>query len=190
MSQASTHTPMMQQYLKIKSEFPDTLLFYRMGDFYELFYEDARRSAEMLDITLTARGQSAGEPIPMAGVPYHSAEGYIARLVKLGVSVAIAEQVGDPCGMQHSLSGHLTDVEVLMYQKTHELCQSLADTLLSLNLRLVTAESCTGGGVAAACTDLAGSSQWFECGFVTYSNEAKMRDLGVPSEVLERHKMT
>lgn len=74
-----------------------------------------------------------------------------------------------------------------MYQKTHELCQSLADTLLSLNLRLVTAESCTGGGVAAACTDLAGSSQWFECGFVTYSNEAKMRDLGVPTEVLERH---
>lgn len=74
-----------------------------------------------------------------------------------------------------------------MYQKTHELCQSLADTLSALNLRLVTAESCTGGGVAAACTDLAGSSQWFECGFVTYSNDAKMRDLGVPPEVLEKH---
>jgi len=92
----SRHTPMMQQYLRIKGEHPDELLFYRMGDFYELFFDDARRAAELLDITLTARGQSAGEPIPMAGVPYHSADGYLARLVKLGVSVAICEQIGDP----------------------------------------------------------------------------------------------
>lgn len=90
------HTPMMQQYLRIKADFPDTLLFYRMGDFYELFYDDAKRSAQLLDITLTARGQSNGEPIPMAGIPYHSADNYIARLVKAGVSVAIAEQIGDP----------------------------------------------------------------------------------------------
>jgi DNA mismatch repair protein MutS len=87
---------MMQQYLRIKAEHPDTLLFYRMGDFYELFYEDAERAARLLDITLTARGQSAGRPIPMAGVPYHAADGYLARLVRLGESVAICEQIGDP----------------------------------------------------------------------------------------------
>ncbi|NIC39357.1 DNA mismatch repair protein MutS [Halomonas desiderata] len=90
------HTPMMAQYLKIKREHPDVLLFYRMGDFYELFFDDARRAAALLDITLTQRGQSAGKPIPMAGVPYHSAEGYLARLVKAGESVAICEQIGDP----------------------------------------------------------------------------------------------
>src|SRR3974377_451072 len=93
---SSKHTPMMQQYLRIKSQYPDTLLFYRMGDFYELFYEDARRAAALLDITLTARGQSAGEPIPMAGVPYHSVETYLVRLVRQGESVAICEQLGDP----------------------------------------------------------------------------------------------
>src|SRR5690554_5017804 len=96
MSDLSSHTPMMQQYLGVKAEFADTLLFYRMGDFYELFFEDAKRAAEILDITLTARGQSSGKPIPMAGVPYHSADGYIAKLVRLGLSVAIAEQIGDP----------------------------------------------------------------------------------------------
>ena len=97
MTQASAkHTPMMQQYLRIKAEFPDTLLFYRMGDFYELFYSDAKKAAQLLDITLTARGQSGGEPIPMAGIPFHAADNYIARLVKQGVSVAIAEQIGDP----------------------------------------------------------------------------------------------
>jgi DNA mismatch repair protein MutS len=92
----SKHTPMMQQYLRIKGEHPDILLFYRMGDFYELFYEDARKAARLLDITLTARGQSAGEPIPMCGVPIHAAEGYLARLVRMGESIAICEQIGDP----------------------------------------------------------------------------------------------
>ncbi|HKK04306.1 MAG TPA: DNA mismatch repair protein MutS [Gammaproteobacteria bacterium] len=87
---------MMQQYLRLKAEHPDILLFYRMGDFYELFYDDARRAAELLDITLTHRGQSAGEPIPMAGVPYHAVDSYLARLLKLGESVAICEQIGDP----------------------------------------------------------------------------------------------
>ncbi len=91
-----THTPVMAQYVRIKAEFPDMLLFYRMGDFYELFWEDARRAAKLLDITLTARGQSGGQPIPMAGVPYHAAEGYLARLVRQGESVAICEQIGDP----------------------------------------------------------------------------------------------
>ncbi|WP_110686303.1 DNA mismatch repair protein MutS [Salinicola aestuarinus] len=95
-SKSSQHTPMMAQFLKIKREHPDVLLFYRMGDFYELFFDDAKRAAKLLDITLTARGQSAGTPIPMAGVPYHSAENYLARLVKSGESVAICEQIGDP----------------------------------------------------------------------------------------------
>ncbi len=90
------HTPMMRQYLRIKAEYPDILLFYRMGDFYELFYEDARRAAELLGITLTSRGQSAGTPVPMAGVPFHAVESYLAKLVKRGLSVAICEQLGDP----------------------------------------------------------------------------------------------
>ncbi|EKD70405.1 MAG: hypothetical protein ACD_46C00541G0003 [uncultured bacterium] len=90
------HTPMMQQYLRIKADYPNTLLFYRMGDFYELFFADAQKAARLLDITLTARGQSAGKPIPMAGVPFHSAESYIAKLIRKGLSVAICEQMGDP----------------------------------------------------------------------------------------------
>ena len=89
-------TPMMAQFLEIKEEYPSALLFYRMGDFYELFFDDAKRAAALLDITLTQRGQSGGKPIPMAGVPYHSAEGYLARLVAGGESVAICEQIGDP----------------------------------------------------------------------------------------------
>ncbi|WP_294087850.1 DNA mismatch repair protein MutS [uncultured Actinobacillus sp.] len=92
----SNHTPMMQQYLQLKAQNPDILLFYRMGDFYELFYDDAKKAAALLDISLTKRGASAGEPIPMAGVPYHAVEGYLAKLVALGESVAICEQVGDP----------------------------------------------------------------------------------------------
>ncbi|MCO4890360.1 DNA mismatch repair protein MutS [Cupriavidus sp. WGtm5] len=92
----SRHTPMMQQYLRIKADHPDTLLFYRMGDFYELFHDDAEKAARLLDITLTARGSSNGVPIRMAGIPFHSADQYLARLVKLGESVAICEQIGDP----------------------------------------------------------------------------------------------
>ncbi len=92
---AQGHTPMMAQYLAIKAGYPDTLVFYRMGDFYELFFDDAEKAARLLDITLTRRGQSAGQPIPMAGVPFHSVETYLARIIKLGESVAICEQVGD-----------------------------------------------------------------------------------------------
>ena len=91
----SQHTPMMQQYLRIKAEFAETLVFYRMGDFYELFFDDARRANKLLDITLTSRGQSGGEPVVMAGVPVHSVESYLAKLIKLGEAVAICEQVGD-----------------------------------------------------------------------------------------------
>ncbi len=113
---------MMQQYLGLKAEHPDTLLFYRMGDFYELFYDDARRAAELIDITLTTRGKSAGEPIPMAGVPYHAVDGYLARLVKLGESVAICEQIGDPAASKGPVErrvvrivtpGTLTDASLL-----------------------------------------------------------------------------
>ncbi len=85
---------MMQQYLGIKAQHPESMLFYRMGDFYELFFDDARRAAEILDITLTARGKSGGEPIPMAGIPYHAADNYLGRLVRQGLSVAVCEQTG------------------------------------------------------------------------------------------------
>lgn len=95
MQDLSAHTPMMQQYLRIKAEHPDTIVFFRMGDFYEVFFDDARKANRLLDITLTTRGQSAGEPVVMAGVPVHSVESYLARLIKLGEAVAVAEQVGD-----------------------------------------------------------------------------------------------
>ncbi len=90
------HTPMMQQYLRIKGEHPGTLVFYRMGDFYELFFDDAVKASRLLDLTLTQRGASGGNPIKMAGIPHHSCEQYLAKLVKLGESVAICEQIGDP----------------------------------------------------------------------------------------------
>ena len=118
----SAHTPMMAQYLGIKAEFPDTLVFYRMGDFYELFFGDAEKAAGLIDITLTRRGQSAGHPVLMAGVPFHSMETYLARLIKLGESVAICEQVGDVATSKGPVErkvvrvvtpGTLTDTELL-----------------------------------------------------------------------------
>ncbi|MFY9972858.1 MAG: DNA mismatch repair protein MutS, partial [Chromatiaceae bacterium] len=121
----------MQQYLRLKAEHPGMLLFYRMGDFYELFYEDAERAAALLDITLTRRGQSAGAPIPMAGVPYHAAEGYLARLVRQGVSVAICEQIGDPAKSKGPVErkvvrvvtpGTLTDESLLEERRENLLC--------------------------------------------------------------------
>ena len=117
-----SHTPMMQQYLGLKGAYPDTLLFYRMGDFYELFYADAEKAARLLNITLTQRGQSAGEPVVMAGVPFHALETYLARLIKLGESVAICEQVGDVATAKGPVErkvvrvvtpGTLTDLELL-----------------------------------------------------------------------------
>ena len=94
----STLTPMMQQYMGVKMQHPHSLMFYRMGDFYELFFEDAHKAAKLLGITLTHRGKANGEPIPMAGVPYHAAEGYLARLVKKGETVVIFEQIGEVTG--------------------------------------------------------------------------------------------
>lgn len=124
------HTPMMQQYLKIKSQHPNMLLFYRMGDFYELFYEDAKKAATLLDLTLTARGQSAGKPIPMAGIPYHAAESYLAKLITAGESVAICEQVGEANAkgpMKREVAriltpGTVTDEALLDAQKEALLC--------------------------------------------------------------------
>src|SRR6202158_2045057 len=121
-SPLAPHTPMMQQYFALKAEYPDMLLFYRMGDFYEMFYGDAERAAKLLDLTLTTRGQSAGTPIKMAGVPFHSVEQYLAKLVKLGESVAICEQIGDPAsskgpverkGMRIVTPGTITDSALL-----------------------------------------------------------------------------
>ena len=118
----SAHTPMMAQYLGIKAAFPDTLVFYRMGDFYELFFADAEKAAGLLDITLTRRGQSAGQPVVMAGVPFHAVETYLARLIKLGESVALCEQVGDVATAKGPVErkvvrvvtpGTLTDTELL-----------------------------------------------------------------------------
>ena len=106
----AAHTPMMQQYLSLKGQYPDMLLFYRMGDFYELFHGDAERASKLLDITLTARGQSAGQPIRMAGVPFHAVEQYLAKLVKLGESVAICEQVGDPAASKGPVERRVTRI--------------------------------------------------------------------------------
>ncbi len=110
MTSIAQHTPMMQQYLGLKAQHPDQLLFYRMGDFYELFYDDAVRAARLLDITLTARGASAGAPIPMAGVPYHAVEQYLARLIRQGESVAICEQIGDPATAKGPVERRVTRV--------------------------------------------------------------------------------
>ena len=96
-------TPMMQQYLQVKADYQDAFLFFRLGDFYEMFFDDAKRASELIDLTLTHRGKSNGEPIPMAGVPFHSVEGYLAKLVKLGESVAICArpEVGGPSDFEH-----------------------------------------------------------------------------------------
>ncbi len=125
------HTPMMQQYIGLKAEYPDTLLFYRMGDFYELFYDDARKAAGLLDITLTRRGQSSGEPIPMCGVPYHAVDNYLGKLVRAGEAVAICEQIGDPAASKGPVErqvvrvvtpGTLTDEALLQDRRENLLC--------------------------------------------------------------------
>ena len=110
MAHQEQYTPMMQQFLRIKSEHPDVMLFYRMGDFYELFFEDARRASRLIDITLTSRGKSGGEPIPMAGVPVHAADTYLAKLVAKGESVAICEQIGDPATSKGPVERQVTRV--------------------------------------------------------------------------------
>jgi len=152
MSQAERpqeHTPLMKQFFAAKAEHPDVLLFFRMGDFYELFYDDARKAARLLDITLTQRGSSAGQPIPMAGVPHHSAEGYLARLVALGESVAICEQIGDPALAKGIVERKVVRIVTPGTVTDEALLNERRDTLL-----LAVARGKTGFGLAWA--DLAG----------------------------------
>jgi len=127
----SAHTPVMQQYLRIKSQYPDALLFYRMGDFYELFFEDARRAARLLEITLTARGQSGGEPIPMAGVPVQTLDTYLARAVRKGESVAICEQIGDPAKAKGPVERQVVRVVTPGTVTDEALLEARRDTLLA-----------------------------------------------------------
>ncbi|WP_127470396.1 DNA mismatch repair protein MutS [Thiomicrorhabdus aquaedulcis] len=134
MTTTTQHTPMMVQYLAIKAQHPNHLLFYRMGDFYELFFEDAQTASRLLDITLTARGKSGGAPIPMAGIPHHSADGYLAKLVKLGQSVAICEQIGDPATSKGPVERKVVRVitpgtlveDTLLEDKTENLLAAIA----------------------------------------------------------------
>ncbi len=143
------HTPLMKQFFAAKAEHPDVLLFFRMGDFYELFFDDARKAARLLDITLTQRGQSAGQPIPMAGVPHHSAEGYLARLVALGESVAICEQIGDPALAKGIVERKVVRIVTPGTVTDEALLNERRDTLL-----LAIARGKSGYGLAWA--DLAG----------------------------------
>ncbi|MFC3661173.1 DNA mismatch repair protein MutS [Luteimonas notoginsengisoli] len=143
------HTPLMRQFFAAKAEHPDVLLFFRMGDFYELFFDDARKAAKLLDITLTQRGASAGKPIPMAGVPYHAAEGYLARLVALGESVAICEQIGDPAAGKGLVERKVVRIVTPGTVTDEALLSERRDTLL-----LAVARGKNGYGLAWA--DLAG----------------------------------
>src|SRR5262245_53490010 len=126
----SSHTPMMQQWFRIKADHPDILVFYRMGDFYELFYDDAEKGSRLLDLTLTQRGQSAGEPVKMAGVPVHSVESYLAKLVKLGESVAIAEEIGDPATAKGPVDRQVTRIVTPGTLTDSELLEDKADNIL------------------------------------------------------------
>ncbi|MBK5930072.1 DNA mismatch repair protein MutS [Halochromatium salexigens] len=154
---------MMQQYLRIKAEYAHMLLFYRMGDFYELFFEDAERAARLLDITLTKRGQSAGMPIPMAGIPYHAVEAYLARLVKRGVSVAICEQKGDPAKAKGPVErevvrivtpGTLTD-EALLEERQENLLCALAESGADSKVKSSAGSGASSGTDAAERVGLA-----------------------------------
>src|ERR1700685_3497274 len=132
------HTPMMQQYLRIKAQHPDVLLFYRMGDFYEMFYDDARLAAELLDIALTQRGASGGAPIPMAGVPVVTLDGYLAKLVRKGQSVAICEQRGEPGKTKGPMDREVVRIVTPGTLTDEALLEERRDTLL--------ASVCAGNG--------------------------------------------
>ena len=171
----SPHTPMMQQYLRIKAEHPGMLLFYRMGDFYELFHEDAVRAAKLLDITLTQRGASNGNPIKMAGVPYHAAEQYLARLVKMGESIAICEQIGDPATSKGPVERKVVRIVTPGTVTDSALLEEKRDNLLlSLHQR--------SGKLGLAWLNLA-SGQFFVCETATDSLPAELERLQ-PSEIL------
>src|SRR5690242_14598903 len=141
-------TAMMQQYLRIKAQHPEMLLFYRMGDFYEMFYDDAERASRLLDLTLTTRGASAGAPIKMAGVPYHAVDQYLAKLVKIGESVAICEQVGDPATSKGPVDRQVTRIVTPGTLTDSELLEEKADNILLAITR-------TKGAVGLAWLNLA-----------------------------------
>ena len=143
------HTPMMQQYLGIKAQHPNELLFYRMGDFYELFFDDAKRAAQLLDITLTARGKAGGNPIPMCGIPYHSAENYLGRLVRQGLSIAICEQFGDPATSKGPVERKVARIVTPGTLSDEALLEARQDTLL-------VAIAVTQGRLGIASLDMSG----------------------------------
>ncbi|MBI4356702.1 MAG: DNA mismatch repair protein MutS [Gammaproteobacteria bacterium] len=152
-SPSPEHTPMMRQYLAIKARHPKNLVFYRMGDFYELFYEDAKRAAELLDITLTTRGTSLGEPIPMAGVPFHAAENYLAKLLRLGETVVVCEQIGDPSNkgpMERKVTRILTPGTVTDEALMEEGCDHVLVALSGLPQRYGLAVLNLASGVCVA----------------------------------------
>ncbi len=168
-------TPMMQQYLRIKAQHPDMLLFYRMGDFYELFHDDAVRAAKLLDITLTQRGASGGSPIKLAGVPYHAAEQYLARLVKMGESVAICEQIGDPATSKGPVERKVVRIVTPGTVTDSALLEEKRDNLLlALHQR--------SGKLGLAWMNLA-SGQFFVCETATDNLAAELERLQ-PSEIL------
>ncbi|MFM7065234.1 MAG: DNA mismatch repair protein MutS, partial [Gammaproteobacteria bacterium] len=154
-TEVRTHTPVMQQYLRLKAQHPDVLLFYRMGDFYELFYEDARKAARLLDITLTARGHSGGAPIPMAGVPVVTLETYLSRLVRKGESVAICEQVGDPAKSKGPVERAVVRVVTPGTVTDDALLESHRDTLVAA-LWMAPGRRPQGALAGLAAVDLAG----------------------------------
>jgi len=173
---APGNTPVIAQYLRIKADHPDTLLFYRMGDFYELFFDDARRASKLLDIALTSRGRSGGAPIPMAGVPAHSVESYLAKLVRKGESAAICEQIGDPATSRGPVERKVTRIITPGTLTDEHLLEAHRDNLL-------VAVHCVGGrwGIAGlelssgrfTCTETAGAE----------SAQAEVERLG-PAEIL------
>ena len=173
---APKNTPVIAQYLRIKAEHPDTLLFYRMGDFYELFFDDARRASTLLDIALTARGRSGGAPIPMAGVPAHSVESYLAKLVRKGESAAICEQVGDPAATRGPVERQVTRIITPGTLSEEHLLEARRDNLL-------VAAHCVEGRWGIAGLEL--SSGRFACTEAadTASAQAEIERLG-PAEVL------
>ena len=173
---ASRHSPVIAQYLRIKADHPDTLLFYRMGDFYELFFDDARRAAKLLDIALTARGQSNGAPIPMAGVPAHSVEPYLAKLVRQGESAAICEQIGDPAASRGPVERQVTRIITPGTLTDDHLLDARRDNLL-------VAAHCAAGRWGIAGLEL--SSGRFTCTEAddAESAQAEIERLG-PAEML------
>ena len=172
----SKSTPVMAQYLRIKAEHPDTLLFYRMGDFYELFFDDARRASKLLDIALTSRGRSGGAPIPMAGVPAHSVESYLAKLVRKGESAAVCEQIGDPAASRGPVERQVTRIITPGTLTDEYLLEDRRDNLL-------VAVHCAAGRWGIAGLEL--SSGRFTCTEAgdAESAQAEIERLG-PAEVL------